>query len=981
MSVRETLEFDLRSALGSLAQIDQKLAATAQTFSAELAKGIGQVARADVGGAAGGLRQVGAAGQEAGRGLEETAKGARSAEAGLKPVEDQSKRTTQGLSTLGVTAGVAFAAVAGGLGLAVARSASFEQAISLVGAVSDASAKDLDRLRDSAIKAGAATVFSAKDAADAEAELAKAGLSTADILGGALRGSLDLASAGQLGLADSARISAQAMQIFGLTGKDVSHIADVLAAGANKSTASVSSLGEGLGNVGGVARLAGLSLEETVGVLALLDQNAVRGAEGGTALRSALLALFTPSKIQRDELNRLGIAVFDAGGKFIGLEKLAGVLQERLAGLTDGARNAALGIIFGTFGIQAASALYKEGAVGVRDYTKAVDDQGAASRFAGKALDNLSGDVEQLRGSIETGLIQAGGQGTAVLRFMTQRATETVNALAGLPGPVQATAVGLGAIVAGGLGVLAFFGTVAPKINVATEALRKFGTDGSLADKSTTLLADKLGLLTRSAIGLTAFFAIGPQLEKLTGDFTSAGAAAGALAGTMIAPGAGTLIGFTLGAIAGKVGLLGDESEAAAAKVRKLTSDLVGLGDSQAFTKFQASLTTDDLRRGLDSVASKLRAIATANPAVAASVLRGADAANVGAKTYRAYADAVDKGTDAYIRQTEKARESDAVNRSLTNGVGSAAAAQELLTAATEETRAAQQKYVDEILKGLPTVVSTFDEAVKKTQEFADKTKTAFSPDLLVDEFRKQLEGVEKWGANLQTLSSLGLNNLVEIFATKGPLASGALLQALIDGDPAIRDQLESTAGGLRTTLENLGTIIGTSIADQLYRSFYGAGTQAGEGLIGGVLSKQRDAQIAAAEFAYSIGQYVNEALEISSPSKVFMRIGQRVAQGMAVGIEQGADMYLDGAGRRLALAPFPGIGGGASSSATASAGGGGARIEFVVNVHGVSDPVLARQSGREAVAGAEAELAARGVRFTSVVRTGQSPHHPPQGG
>lgn len=965
MTVRESLEFDLRSALGSLAQIDQKLAQSAQTFSAELAKGVGQVARADLGGAAGGLRQVGIAGQEAGRGLEETAKGARNAEQGLRPVEEQTKRTSQGLRTLGVTAGVAFAAVSAGLGVAIAKSAAFEQSISLVGAVSDASARDLDRLREAAIKAGAETIFSAKDAADAQAELAKAGLSTADILGGALRGSLDLAAAGQLGLADAARISAQAMQIFGLRGDDVSHIADVLAAGANKSTASVASLGEGLGNAGGAARLAGLSLEETVGVLALLDQNAVRGAEGGTALRSALIALFTPSKLQREEMQRLGISVFDATGKFVGLERLAGILQERLGGLTDAQRNASLGIIFGTFGIQAATALYKSGAAGVRDYTKAVDDQGAASRFAGKALDNLAGDVEQLRGSIETALIRSGGQATTVLRFLTQSATDTVNALASLPGPVQATAVGLGAVTAGGLGLLAVIGTLAPKINTATDALRNFGKDGSFADKATTLLADKLGLLARGTVALTAFFAIGPQLKGLTGDFVSAGAAAGALAGTMILPGFGTAVGAGIGAIAGAVGLLGDESADAAAKTQRLAGELERLGDKQAFRKFAdgAKVTADNAFL----FAARLREIAAASPAAAAAVLRGAEAAGITGRAYRQLSDAVDKGTEAYVKQTEKARESDAANRALTNGLGTAAAAQELLTQQMEETRAAQAKYTEELLKGLPTVGSAFDEAVKQTQSYADETKRAFSPDLLVENFKKQLEGVTKWGENLQTLSSLGLSNLVEIFATKGPLASGALLQALIDGDPAIRQQLEDTASGLRTTLEKLGTVIGTSIADQLYRSFYGAGTQAGKGLTEGIVSQQREAQIAAAQFAYSIGQYVNEALEISSPSKVFMRIGERVSEGMAVGIEHGAEKYLDRAGRRLALVPYPTPGratGGGSPAGTA-------HVEFAVHVHGVTDPTLARVTGREVVAGADAELAARGLRFARIVREG----------
>lgn len=138
------------------------------------------------------------------------------------------------VSDLGTAAGVTAVAI-GGIGLAAVKtSTDFNAAMSGVGAVANASAEDLEKLRDSALKAGADTVFSASQAAEAQAELVKAGVSVSDTLGGALTGSLSLAAAGQLELADAATISAQAMNIFGLGGADVSHIADVLAAGANK---------------------------------------------------------------------------------------------------------------------------------------------------------------------------------------------------------------------------------------------------------------------------------------------------------------------------------------------------------------------------------------------------------------------------------------------------------------------------------------------------------------------------------------------------------------------------------------------------------------------------------------------------------------------------------------------------------------------------------------------------------------------------
>lgn len=457
----ETLALDIRSALSSIDQLDRRLAATTARFRTDLAHATGQL---DVAVTATGADKATADIRELGVEVENTDAKQRAATA-------TSAKHSDSLEKVGRSALVMGAGLSAAFGLATVATINFDRELSTVAAVTDATAEELDQLRTAAIDAGQATVFSASEAAQAEAELAKAGLTTAQILRGGLTGALNLAAAGQLDLATAATIAAQAIKIFNLTGEDTEHVADVLAAGANKSTASVASLGEGLGNVGGTAKLAGLSLEETVGVLAALDNNSVRGAEGGTALRSALLALFTPSKLQREEMEKLGISAFDAGGKFVGLAGLAGILQDKLKGLTQEQRNASLGIIFGTFGIQAATALYNEGAVGVQRYTDAVNDQGAAQRFASTQLDNLSGDLEQLRGSIETALIASGSKATGILRFLAQGATEGVNAFANLPGPVQAGGVAFVGFAGGSLLAIGALATLVGKVREINKSL------------------------------------------------------------------------------------------------------------------------------------------------------------------------------------------------------------------------------------------------------------------------------------------------------------------------------------------------------------------------------------------------------------------------------------------------------------------------------------------------------------------------------
>lgn len=353
---------------------------------------------------------------------------------------------------------VAGAAIGAVVAAAVKKYADFEAAMSRVAAVAGASAGEQRALADAALDAGQATVFSATEAAKAQEELAKAGVRTADILGGALRGSLDLAAAGGLDLAKSAEISAQAMNIFGLQGKDVAHIADVLTAGANKSAAGVDDLGMALSQGGLMAKQTGLSLEDTVGALSAFADNALKGSDAGTSMKTMLQRLNPQSDEAARLMDDLGLRAYDAQGNFVGLAEYSGKLQSALSGMSAEQRNAALSTLFGADAVRAATILYQQGEAGIRKYIAGVDDQGAAQRMAARMTDNLKGDIEQLGGAIETALIKGGSGGAEGLRSIAQAATGAVQAFSGLPdslqqGAVQAAALAAAALlVAGGLG-------------------------------------------------------------------------------------------------------------------------------------------------------------------------------------------------------------------------------------------------------------------------------------------------------------------------------------------------------------------------------------------------------------------------------------------------------------------------------------------------------------------------------------------------
>lgn len=324
---------------------------------------------------------------------------------------------------------------------AVKMAADFDQQMSTVQANTGATSAQMDQLRAAAIEAGASTVYSASDSADAINDLGKAGMSVTDILTGGLSGALNLAASDGMAVGDAAEYMANALSMFHLKGSQASQVADTLAAGAGKAVGNVSDFGEALNNCGAQANSFGMNVQETTGVLALFAQNGTIGAEAGTQLNSMLMKLAAPSAEASNTMKELGISAYDAQGHFVGMANFAGQLQKAEKNLTDEQRNQANATIFGSYAIKAANYLYEAGESGVNKWTKAVSESGYAAEQAAAKNNNLKGDLENLSGSMESLMISVGEGAQGPLRKMVQGLDTMVDAFAGLPSGAQQTIV------------------------------------------------------------------------------------------------------------------------------------------------------------------------------------------------------------------------------------------------------------------------------------------------------------------------------------------------------------------------------------------------------------------------------------------------------------------------------------------------------------------------------------------------------------
>lgn len=306
--------------------------------------------------------------------------------------------------------------------------ADFDQALAKVSALGGEYAENIGQIAEVTKTVGIQFGFTAVQSVQAVEALAKAGVAVEDILGGGLEGALTLAAAGTLDVATAAEAAAKAMVQFGLSGQDVTHIADLFANSANKALGEVSDITAALNQSGQVANQFGVSIEETVGTLTAFAQAGLLGSDAGTSFRTMLIRLAKPTDDSAKLMEQLGINAFDAQGAFVGIENLAGQLQSQLKGLTEEQRNSALATIFGTDAIRSASILYEGGAEAIAKWTTEVGEQGEAARIAAEKTNNLVGDVDRLSASYDAAIL-SGGAFTQILRDAVQGLTADLSAL------------------------------------------------------------------------------------------------------------------------------------------------------------------------------------------------------------------------------------------------------------------------------------------------------------------------------------------------------------------------------------------------------------------------------------------------------------------------------------------------------------------------------------------------------------------------
>lgn len=270
--------------------------------------------------------------------------------------------------------------------------ANFESQIATVGAVCNASAEDMDKLRVKAKKMGITTVYTATQAAEAMEYLARAG-ATADESISALDGVMAVAAADGMDLASAADVVAIVTKSMGREWDKAGRIADILAKTSASSNTNVLLLRESFVYGASAAKAMNMSLEETSAIFGALGDAGLKGSIAGTSFMNMMNKIGDPSERAAKILKKWNIQLTQADGNLRPFSDIISQMAPKFLAIKNVVERNAVGVeIFGLRGVKAFNALMVKGAGPFQKLLdKITDSEGAALIMAERRLNTLKG--------------------------------------------------------------------------------------------------------------------------------------------------------------------------------------------------------------------------------------------------------------------------------------------------------------------------------------------------------------------------------------------------------------------------------------------------------------------------------------------------------------------------------------------------------------------------------------------------------------
>ena len=263
----------------------------------------------------------------------------------------------------------------------------FEFAMSKVKAISGATSDEFLKLDKSAQDLGRSTFFTATEVANLQLNFSKLGFTSAEVLN-AQEGALMAATATGEDLARTATVIGSTIRGFGLDASEAGRVADVMSASFTGSALTLEKFQTAMTKVAPVAKILGMSLEETTATLGVLTDSGIEASIAGTSLRNIFLKLGDPSS---DLAKSIGFTVNSGQEMVAQFKRMAaeGVNVEKMLKIVDVRQVAAISTMIENVDVLERQIVAYEGA------------EGAAKRMADIVGDNLEGSTRRLKSAMD----------------------------------------------------------------------------------------------------------------------------------------------------------------------------------------------------------------------------------------------------------------------------------------------------------------------------------------------------------------------------------------------------------------------------------------------------------------------------------------------------------------------------------------------------------------------------------------------------
>lgn len=328
-------------------------------------------------------------------------------------------------------------AIGAGLGFAVKTAATFEAAMSEVGAISGATGKDMKLLEETAREWGSTTSFSATEAAEGLKYMALAGWDTQQMMGG-IGPILHLAEAGAIDLGRASDLVTDSMSALGIEVKDLDGYLDMVAQTSRKSNTDIDALMEAFVVAGGTFSRFNIPLEEANAFLGVLANRGTKGSEAGTALNAIMTRLGQSTGPAADALKEMGVSAYDSEGNFRGMEVVMKDIEKAMSKMTDKEKahytQQLAGLNHGKSFTKMLQGLGDE----YDDLKGDVENsKGALQEMRDEMKDNLQGALENLWSAIEDIAISIGDALLPYVKMATQFLQKLADGFIGLSDPMK----------------------------------------------------------------------------------------------------------------------------------------------------------------------------------------------------------------------------------------------------------------------------------------------------------------------------------------------------------------------------------------------------------------------------------------------------------------------------------------------------------------------------------------------------------------